>query len=193
MPNYKIFQDVADQARVKIYGNKDVSLNTDNSGTLAVTVPEALAVTVPEAVAVTIPEAVAVTVPEAVAVTIPETVAITGTVATVASITDVIFTVEDVTDADGDEVGEATVLGLDEWTYGVVNISDPAASAVLQLQISPDGSNWINSGAVVTLSTTNSVGTLVTDTFLKYARVYYHSATSSDTISLNIFFQGQSI
>ncbi len=209
MPNYKIFQDVADQARVKIYGNQDVALNTDGSGTLAVSVPEtigvtipeiigvtipdAVAVTIPEAVAVTIPEAVAVTIPETVAVTIPETVAVTGTVATIAAITDNIFTVEDVADVDGGPVGQATVLGLDEWTYGVVNVSSPAATAVLQLQISPDASNWIDSGAVVTLSTTNSIGTLVSDTFLKYARVYYHSASAGDTISLNVYFQGQSL
>ena len=39
MPNFKIIQDVADQARVKIYGSQDIALNTDSAGNLSITGP----------------------------------------------------------------------------------------------------------------------------------------------------------
>ncbi|MGC7846478.1 DUF6385 domain-containing protein [Desulforudis sp. 1088] len=48
MPNFKIFQDNADQARVKIFGSQNVALNTDSSGRAVVTAPaEGLAITPP--------------------------------------------------------------------------------------------------------------------------------------------------
>lgn len=37
MPNYKVFQDNPDQARIKIYGNQDLAVNTDISGNLGIT------------------------------------------------------------------------------------------------------------------------------------------------------------
>lgn len=37
MPNYKIFQDNPDKARIKIYGSMDVALNTDTAGNLGIT------------------------------------------------------------------------------------------------------------------------------------------------------------
>ena len=37
MPNFKIIQDVADEARVKIFGSQDTALKTDASGDLVVT------------------------------------------------------------------------------------------------------------------------------------------------------------
>lgn len=39
MPNFKVFQDVADEMRVKIFGSADVALNTDTGGRLAITSP----------------------------------------------------------------------------------------------------------------------------------------------------------
>ncbi|MFZ5899717.1 MAG: DUF6385 domain-containing protein [Bacillota bacterium] len=48
MPNFKIFQDNADQARVKIFGSQNVALNTDSSGRAVVTAPaEGLSITPP--------------------------------------------------------------------------------------------------------------------------------------------------
>ncbi len=46
MPNFKIFQDVPDQAKVKIYGSNDVAFNTDSSGNLTIT-STGLAITAP--------------------------------------------------------------------------------------------------------------------------------------------------
>jgi hypothetical protein len=37
MPNFKIFQDNPDQARVKIYGNKDIAINEDFFGNIGIT------------------------------------------------------------------------------------------------------------------------------------------------------------
>jgi hypothetical protein len=48
MPNFKIIQDVADQARVKVFGAQDVALATDAGGNLAITPPaNGLTVTAP--------------------------------------------------------------------------------------------------------------------------------------------------
>lgn len=46
MPNYKIFQDYPDQARVKIFGGNNVALNTDSQGNLTIT-STGLAITPP--------------------------------------------------------------------------------------------------------------------------------------------------
>jgi hypothetical protein len=46
MPNFKIFQDTPDQAKVKIYGSNDVAFNTDSSGNLTIT-STGLAITAP--------------------------------------------------------------------------------------------------------------------------------------------------
>ncbi|WP_227763790.1 DUF6385 domain-containing protein [Zhaonella formicivorans] len=46
MPNFKVFQDVPDQARVKIFGSNDVAFNTDSSGNLTIT-STGLAITAP--------------------------------------------------------------------------------------------------------------------------------------------------
>lgn len=40
VPSFKIYQDNHDDARIKIYGNKDLSLNTDLAGNLSVTSTE---------------------------------------------------------------------------------------------------------------------------------------------------------
>ncbi|RJX19441.1 MAG: hypothetical protein C4570_05260 [Ammonifex sp.] len=46
MPNFKIFQDDADKARIKIYGGQNVAVNTDSTGNLGIT-STGLAVTPP--------------------------------------------------------------------------------------------------------------------------------------------------
>ncbi|HIE12882.1 MAG TPA: hypothetical protein EYP63_05590 [Desulfotomaculum sp.] len=48
MPNFKIFQDDADKARIKIYGSQNVALSTDSTGNMVVTAPaEGLSITPP--------------------------------------------------------------------------------------------------------------------------------------------------
>ncbi|KLU62988.1 hypothetical protein CEB3_c06510 [Peptococcaceae bacterium CEB3] len=46
MPNFKIFQDVPDQARIKIFAGNDVAVNADTAGNLGIT-STGLAVTAP--------------------------------------------------------------------------------------------------------------------------------------------------
>ncbi|HEY3423682.1 MAG TPA: DUF6385 domain-containing protein [Negativicutes bacterium] len=84
------------------------------------------------------------------------------------------------------------VLGLAEYTFGLVNepTSDANAEATVILQISPDGLIWFDNSGVVTLDPGTSNG-LVSSIFLKYARVYYAAVNAASAVDLTIFFQGQ--
>ena len=86
---------------------------------------------------------------------------------------------------------DKTVLGVGQWTYGVVNTSAAGGSAKVYLEISPDGSHWITDGAVATIEP-NALETFVPTIFLKYARLYYYALGTSPTVTLNLFFQGNS-
>ncbi|MEW6574089.1 MAG: hypothetical protein AB1374_10710, partial [Bacillota bacterium] len=46
MPNFKIFQDDADKARIKIYGSQNVAISTDSTGNMGIT-STGLAITAP--------------------------------------------------------------------------------------------------------------------------------------------------
>ncbi len=77
------------------------------------------------------------------------------------------------------------------WSFGVVNASTTIAPATVKLQISPDGTSWLDEAGPVTLNT-GDVTSLVSSIFLKYARVYYAAVDAASAVTLNIFFQGQS-
>lgn len=82
------------------------------------------------------------------------------------------------------------VLAIPTWTFGVVNAATAAnAQALVTLQISPDGTNWLNEAGPVTINQ-NSLTSLVSSVFLKYARVFY-SVNAASAVMLNIYFQGQ--
>ena len=256
MPNFKIFQDNPDSAKVKIFGSNNVAFNTDSSGNLAitstglaitapangltVTAPaEGLAITPPSGglaitpptngltitssgLAITAPtngltvtapaEGLAITPPsgglaitpptngltvtapaEGLAVTPPaDGILITSTgLAIVTGTTDVSTTKANITDTAGSPDETYNVLNIKTWTFGVVNESTVAdAQALVTLQISPDGTNWQDEVGPVTLNQ-NSLTTLVSSIFLKYARVYYSAVNATSAVTLNIFFQGQ--
>ncbi|NPV73030.1 MAG: hypothetical protein HPY89_04425 [Pelotomaculum sp.] len=106
--------------------------------------------------------------------------------------TDVSATRANITDTAGTPDTTYNVLGLSTWTFGVVNVSTVAnAQALVKLQISPDATTWQDEAGPVTINQ-NSMTTLVAQTFLKYARVYYSAVNASSAVTLNIFFQGQS-
>ena len=277
MPNFKIIQDIADQARVKIYGSQNAALNTDASGNLSITPPTngllitstALSITPPTnglsitstglsitpptnglsitstglsitpptdglsitstglsitpptnglsitstGLSITPPTdglsitstGLAITPPtsgltvtaaaEGLSITPPTNgLLITSTglsvVSTLAT-SDVSYSRENITNIAGTGDTTYTVLGLYDWTFGLVNNSlVSSAQTTSQLQISPDGTTWINEGAVVTLSP-STAGALITSTLLKYARVYYAAASASSAVTLSIYFQGQ--
>lgn len=245
MPNFKIFQNNPDQARIKIYGSNNVALNTDSSGSLAVTPPaNGLTVTAPASglsitppsgglsitppsgglsitppsggLSVTPPSnGLTVTAPaEGLAITPPSgglsitppsgglsiTPPTNGLLITSTGLkvlqdlatTDVSTVRANITDTAGTPDTTYNVLNLSSWSFGLVNNSLAAdAQATAKLQISPDGSTWIDHDGPVTINQ-NAADTLVATIFLKYARVYYAAVNGASAITLNIFFQGQS-
>ncbi|MBO8127808.1 MAG: hypothetical protein H0Z39_01200 [Peptococcaceae bacterium] len=255
MPNFKIFQDTPDQARIKIYGSQDVALNTDSTGNmgitstgLSVTAPanglmvtapaEGLSITPPasglnitstglsvtapanglmvtapaEGLSITPPASglnitstgLSVTAPanglmvtapaEGLSITPPSSgILITSTGLAVErslATTDVSTTVGNFSDTAGAPDTTYNVLQQSSYTFGIVNASTTIAPATVKLQISPDGTNWIDHVGPITLQT-GDVDTLVASIFLKYARVYYAAVDSNSPVTLNIFFQGQ--
>lgn len=210
MANFKIFQDNPDQAKVKIYGSNNAALNTDSSGNmtitstgLAITPPTGgLAITPPTdglsitstGLAITAPaNGLTVTAPAAGLSITPPTNGILVTspgLAIVSATTDVSSTIANITDTAGSGDTTYNVLDVRTWTFGVVNNSLAAnAQALVNLQISPDGTNWLTDVGAVTINQ-NSLTTLVSSVFLKYARVYYSAVNAASAVTLNIFFQG---
>ncbi|KUO72308.1 MAG: hypothetical protein APF81_21635 [Desulfosporosinus sp. BRH_c37] len=109
----------------------------------------------------------------------------------ISATTDVSATLANITDTTGSGDTTYTVLGVREWTFGVVNESlDLNAQALVKMQISPDGTNWLDEAGPVTINQ-NSLTTLVTSIFLKYARVFYSAVNAASAVTLNVFFQGE--
>lgn len=217
MPNFKIFQDNPDYARIKIYGNNNIPFNTDATGNLGIT-SEGLAVTAPVGgLAITPPSegmtitstGLAVTAPaNGLTVTAPASglsitpptegllitstgLAVTGTLSTTLATTDVSTVIANITDIDGSPDATYNVLGIATWTFGVVNEStEDNAQALVKLQLSPDGTNWMDDVSYTTINQ-NSLATFVATPFLKYARLYYAAVNAASAVTLNIFFQGQ--
>lgn len=105
--------------------------------------------------------------------------------------TDVSAVRANITDTVGSGDTTYNVLGVSTWTFGVVNDSTEAnAQAQVTLQISPDGTNWLDEAGPVTINQ-NSLTSLVSSVFLKYARVYYSAVNAASAVTLNIYFQGQ--
>lgn len=105
--------------------------------------------------------------------------------------TDVSAVRANITDTAGSGDTTYDVLGVPTWTFGVVNSATVAnAQALVTLQISPDGTNWLNEAGPVTINQ-NSLTSLVSSVFLKYARVFYSAVNAASAVTLNIYFQGQ--
>ena len=186
MPNYKVFQDNPDQARIKIYGNQNLAVNTDTSGNLGIT-STGLAITPPaDGLSIT-STGLAITPPA-------DGLLITSTglaVLTSLGTSDVSTTIANISDTAGSPDVAYNVLAEREWTLAVVNNSTAAnAQAVVKLQISPDDTHWLDEVSYVTLSIGDVYG-LVSSTFMKYARVYYAAVNAASAITLNVFFQAQ--
>jgi len=107
--------------------------------------------------------------------------------------TDVTEAETGITDIAGSPSNTYVVMGISDYTFGLVNESTSAANAqaTAKLQISPDAVNWFDSSSVVTLDQGTS-NALVASIFLKYARVYYAAVNAASSVDLTIFFQGQS-
>lgn len=201
MPNYKIFQDVPDQARVKIYGNQDVAVYTDATGNLGIT-STGLAVTPPTdgmlvtsgGLAVTPPAGGMLITSAGLAVTPPaDGLLITSpglAVLTEMSTTEVMEVKGGITDTAGSPDTAYNIMNWREYTFGVVNASTTIAPATVKLQVSPDGEAWLDNTGTVTLNA-GEVAALVASVFLKYARVYYAAVNAASAVTLNIFFQAR--
>jgi len=216
MANFKIFQDNPDQAKVKIFGGNNAALNTDSSGNLTITstglaiVPPTGGLTITSTGLAIVPPTGGLEITSTGLAIVPPTggLEITSTglaivpptggllitsagLAIISATTDVSATLANITDTAGSGDTTYTVLGVREWTFGVVNKSlDANAQALVKMQISPDGTNWLDEAGPVTINQ-NALTTLVTSIFLKYARVYYSAVNVASAVTLNIFFQGE--
>ncbi|MGQ9778304.1 MAG: DUF6385 domain-containing protein [Bacillota bacterium] len=185
MPNYKIFQDVPDQARVKIYGNQDVAVYTDSTGNLGIT-STGLAVTPPSAGMLITSAGLAVTPPaDGLLITSPGLAVLTEM-----STTEVMAVRGGITDTAGSPDTVYNIMDWREYTFGVVNASTTTAPATVKLQVSPDGESWLDNTGTVTLNT-GELAALVASVFLKYARVYYAAVNAASAVTLDIFFQAR--
>ena len=185
MPNFKIFQDVADQARVKIYGNQNLPvaqdavtgiLQIDGNVTIGNTVTVTGTVTVGNTVSVVGDVTVAGTVTVGNTVTVAP--ATTNTPLSVSSFTSTAFTPSTPWD----------VLDLNVWTIGVVNDASSAGDAEVQLQVSPDDVYYLDDSAQ-TISP-NSVYAFFSNAHMRYARVNYRAISSTSAVTLNFYYQG---
>ncbi len=244
MPNFKVFQDQAQQMKVQIYGSDLSSAIKSTAGSLDVSATAALpicttsvlpicttAITpvsassalpicttsdVPITTATALPICTtsvlpicttAITpvsassalpicttsdVPISAATALPICPTVVIPVSVALSTTDVSFTITDI-----DEGGpgfQRQILGLGQWTYGVVNNSETGNTAAVYLQLSPDANNWINESISPVTLAYNGTAALVSSIFLKYARVYYYAeGGAASAVTLNIFFQGNTV
>ena len=170
MPNFKIIQDVADEARVKIYGSQDTALNTDSSGNLVVTA------TATGLVVTTGDQGLLVT-----STGLP----VISSLAT----TDVLYAASGAVTGSGYVTPTINVLGIDDWTFSVVNASAAGTTITAVLLGSPDSAHAINNSSVVTLGGGSLAG-LVPSVFFKYAQVSY--SVVAGPANVNFYFQGQS-
>ncbi|HHW13302.1 MAG TPA: hypothetical protein GXX28_00015 [Firmicutes bacterium] len=183
MPNFKIFQDQPDQARIALYTSTGQAVSADAAGNLYVTAPGGLYITAANALYITAANALYITAANALAVT--------GAMAMSSLTTDTAETVANNTVTAGAPASTHTVLDLSTWTLSVVNDSLAAnAQALVKLQISPDGSTWTDQTAYTTVNQ-GALADLVSSIFLKYARVYYAAVNAASAITLSIYFQGR--
>ncbi|MBP2662836.1 MAG: hypothetical protein H6Q71_784 [Firmicutes bacterium] len=172
MPNFKVFQDQA----------QSMNPITTNNLAIPVSASTALPITTNNlAIPVSASTALPIT-------TNGELLPVSVALAT----TDVVF--DPIANITGGGPGfERQVLGLGQWTYGVVNNSISGRNALAYLQMSPDGSNWLNDGSTHTIAY-NGTAALVAGVFLKYARVYYYAQDATNSaVTLNVFFQGNTV
>jgi len=73
------------------------------------------------------------------------------------------------------------------YTYFVINTGQN--SAVIALQVSPDGINWITEGVLQTISPGDIVP-LVPNIIAKFARLIFQSADVQQSTSLDIRVRG---
>ncbi len=159
VPNFKIFQDQPDHARVTIYSPSGVAMNINSAGEVAIT---------------------------------SAGLAVTGTLAVAGATTDTSTIIANNSSTAGGGADAYNVLNLSAFTLAVENNSTAAnAQALVKLQISPDAVTWTDNTAYTTLNTGSLVG-LVSDVFMKYARVYYAAVSSASAITLSVFLQGHS-
>lgn len=207
MPNFKIIQDVADQARVKIYGSENQALKTDSSGYLAVTATTGGLLVTADAAGLTVkaPTGGVLVTADAAGLLVTSSAdgltvkAPTGGLLVTASsslpvisslsTTDVVEPFTNVSSTNFTGSTTRTVLGYAEYSFGIVN-NTTDGNCIVKLQISPDGSIWFDNGSEVTL-TPQTATALVSSMFLKYARVYYAAANEATPVDLTIYFQAQ--
>lgn len=170
-----------------------ITLGTDQALAMTTLSGQALAITLGanQALAMTTlsGQALAITlgIGEALAITVSSPLPVTSTLATA----DTVYATGDfITTDDALTTPVQNVLALSDWSWIAYNTATSAgALAMVKMQGSPDGTVWLDNSTFVSV-TQNALAIMTPTYFLKYSRVYYSGAGSSNA-SLNIYFQGQ--
>lgn len=86
-------------------------------------------------------------------------------------------------------IAQQEISDMSSYAFFIKN-SGVANSAKLQVQLSPNGTDWVNDSSEIELAhTTNTI--LNANKFLKYIRVGYKSAVDDASTTLTVIFQGQ--
>ena len=77
------------------------------------------------------------------------------------------------------------------FSYFIENASETAAAGMAKIQISPDGTKWVDDSAEETILQ-NAFTVLVNTRYLRYVRIAYKSAVDGFPASLKVTFQARS-
>lgn len=193
MPNYKVFQDLPSKLRTRLYGmdsGDDIAVVVDSSGVLAIQ-DNGGSITV-DATDLDIRDLTEAT----------DSIQIYGFDGTTnqAILTDAsgrleITVAPSFTEATED-VNTATafvgstsrdVSGHPNYTWFVHN-TGATNTADVQLEISPDDTEWISDGAEEIVETETAI-VVVSNVFLRYTRIAYKSTTAGSDTSLSLTWQ----
>lgn len=208
MPNFASFNTNPDDLRILIFGRDSAAANralaTDTSGRLT---NISLDGTITSLLGATL---TAGTVTNLLNGTISNVLGATITAGTINSVLGATITagtlssVTSISQKSFQEIQTLTITTADAFTalptvttsvFGTYSFfvynRGPGGKIDARVEISADGSNWLDNVDTVTGVAVGSVDVLVPSKFLKYTRLAYRSSTAGTPTTINVFFNGQ--
>jgi len=190
VPNYKIFQDIPENARVKVYASQSgaaTALKMDSGGLITAPYAESSGAMVPLrsdsgglVVKLYASQSGAITALQMAS----GALIVSSDIITMDSGTGVAFAAG----SSGSGTTVWNVLEYKDWTYAVKK-SGGAGTVDVKLQISADGTNWWDQNGTWETIASGAWKYFVTDVFLKYARIAVKNTGGSGGV--HWYFQGQ--